>query len=89
MLEFKNDEPEWNYLKAFCLQNLKKEYNKVLECYSLALEYGFDEFWVRYNRGILLCELGYMDMAQRDLNKAKDLNPDHPDLEDALKLLEK
>jgi MoaA/NifB/PqqE/SkfB family radical SAM enzyme len=45
--------------------------------YALALEKGFDEFWVRYNRGCLYHSLEREDEALEDLCRAVDINPAH------------
>lgn len=71
------DHPEWNYLIAFCLHLLEKDLERALELYTKALEQGFDEFWVRYNRGLLQAKLGYIDPARDDLIRAVGLKPEH------------
>lgn len=70
-------DPEWNYLVAFCLHVQMRDLEKALRCYNLALKHGFDEFWVRYNRGALYAELGDVEQARSDLKRAVALNPDH------------
>lgn len=69
------NEPEWNYLLAFCLHQLGREWPRALKHYELALTYGFDEFWVRYNRGSLHSALGNCDAACADLERAVELQP--------------
>ena len=48
-----------------------------MECYNRALDYGFDDFWVRFHRGLLLYERGQWRLAQKDLRKAVRCNPEY------------
>jgi polysaccharide pyruvyl transferase CsaB len=68
---------EWHYLLAFCLQMQKKDLEDALRHYGLALEQGFSEFWVRFNRGSLYLESGNLPEAQADIERALELNPEH------------
>jgi tetratricopeptide (TPR) repeat protein len=68
---------EFNYLLGFCLHNQQKDYDKVLALYSIALEYGFDPFWVRYNRGVLYKQLNKWNEAHTDIRLAFQLDPTH------------
>jgi glycosyltransferase involved in cell wall biosynthesis len=68
---------EWNYLSAFLLHQLQVNTEEALHRYDLALEHGFDEFWVRYNRGSLHAKLGNLEQARADLKRALELKPDH------------
>ncbi len=68
---------EWNYLAAFSLHMQGRDMEKALRHYCLALDEGFDEFWVRYNRGVLFTSLGDLPQARADLERAVDLNPGH------------
>ncbi len=77
-------EPEWNYYKAFCLQHIRQDLNEAVKHYTKALEYGYKEFWVRYNRGALFKKLGHLEIAYIDLGQAVALDPTH---EDAYKIL--
>lgn len=77
LLAINGNEPEWNYLFAFCLHMQKKDLDKVLWYYNRALGLGFYEFWVRYNRGSLHMELGNLEEARADLERAVELNPEH------------
>lgn len=48
----------WNYYYALSLHMLKKDMQKALHYYNVALDNGFEEFWVKYNRGSLLYDFG-------------------------------
>lgn len=72
----KSSDPEWNYLIGFSLSALKR-YDEALKHYKFALENGFSEFWVKYNRGCLYSEMGNISAAISDLERALFLNPDH------------
>jgi tetratricopeptide (TPR) repeat protein len=65
--------PRWNYYYAFCLHRLKKYPNKALEYYNLALENGFDEYWVRYNRSSLLASINMLEEALIDIRQATQI----------------
>jgi tetratricopeptide (TPR) repeat protein len=78
---------ELNYLFGFCLHVLKRDLDKALSYYTIALENGFDEFWIKYNRGILLHNLGNKDAALADLECALKLRPDHKGPEIVLRQL--
>jgi hypothetical protein len=75
---------EGHYLFAFCLHNLKRDLDKALVHYNLALENNFDEFWVRYNRGFLQMDLGNTNEACADLKRVLELNPEYPGLKQKL-----
>ena len=45
---------EREYLLGYCVQALRQDTATALRHYAAALDLGFDEFWVRYNRGQLL-----------------------------------
>ncbi|HEX5359047.1 MAG TPA: sulfotransferase domain-containing protein, partial [Candidatus Nitrosotalea sp.] len=62
-----------HYLTAVCLHKLQLDYKIALEHYNKALENGFDESWVRYNRGRLYIKLGDLDIAISDLRRAVEL----------------
>ena len=69
------------------LHNLQTNLIEALNRYDLALEYGFDEFWVRYNRGSLHAQLGNIEEARTDLERATELNPEHKDASEILRQL--
>jgi tetratricopeptide (TPR) repeat protein len=69
----------FEYLLALCLHMQREDIGKALDYYNLALEHGFNEFWVRYNRGSLYMELGNFEQARLDLERAVELNPEHSD----------
>jgi len=64
-----------HYLFAFCLQNLNIDYCNALHHYNLALQLGFQKFWVLYGRGCLLYKLRDFKAAREDLETAITLNP--------------
>jgi len=66
-----------HYLLAYCLQLTRADVQGALEHYSVALENGFDEFWVRYNRGMLLREMGDFAAARADLARVLELQPEN------------
>lgn len=77
LLRTSPEHAEWNYLKAFCLHYLRKDMALALQHYTVALENGFDEFWVCFNRGSLLQVTGSFDAARVDLERAVALRPAH------------
>jgi glycosyltransferase involved in cell wall biosynthesis len=81
LLEQQNPEllktADWNYYSAYCLHNLGINLDEALSRYDLALEQGFDEFWVKYNRGSLYAKLGNNEQAKEDLMRAMQLKPEH------------
>ena len=77
LLSERPHQPEWNYLAGLSAHMARRDLERALNHYDLALEQGFDEFWARYNRGALLAELGDLERALADLERAAELNPDH------------
>jgi len=75
---FQEEQPSANifYKMAFACHMLKQN-SQALEYYQQALEGGFTEFWVRYNRGNLLLDLGRLEEARADLMRAHELDPTH------------
>ncbi len=78
-------DPLWNYHMAFCLHQCNNDLQTALKHYNLALENGFDEFWVKFNRGLLLLQMNERHQARIDLERAYSLHPDHPNLEQLVK----
>jgi tetratricopeptide (TPR) repeat protein len=76
--------PLWNYLYALSLHQLGKDSAKALIHYNTALEKGYDEFWIKYNRGLLLIEIGNNEAAIADLERAKRLRPEHQTIQETL-----
>jgi Flp pilus assembly protein TadD len=68
---------ELNYLFALCLHIQNKDLELAMKHYNLALQYGYDEFWVKYNRGSLYAQLGNTEEAKADLMRAVELKPEH------------
>ncbi len=81
-------DPAWNYLVAFLLHTQQRDLVTALHCYDLALQRGFSEFWIRYNRGALYIELGDRDRACQDLRRAIELDPRHEGTQKLLQRLE-
>lgn len=69
------EDAEMEYLLAFILQSKQEMLDKSLEYYDLALKHGFDEFWIRYNRGQLHATRGHRELAIVDLEIALKLHP--------------
>jgi tetratricopeptide (TPR) repeat protein len=67
---------EREYLLGYCMQALRQDKATALRHYAAALESGFDEFWVRYNRGQLLLSCGDYASGIADLERACFLRPD-------------
>jgi hypothetical protein len=74
---------EREYLLGYCMQALQQDKSTVLRHYAAALESGFDEFWVRYNRGQLLLSGGDYASGIADLERACFLRPDDCGAKDA------
>jgi FkbM family methyltransferase len=64
-----------NYLYALSLHLQNKDLRKALYHYKIALDNGFDEYWVRYNRSSLLADLGKFDAALADVERLQRLRP--------------
>ncbi|MDQ6862359.1 MAG: FkbM family methyltransferase [Thermoproteota archaeon] len=67
--------PRINYLYALSLQLQNKDPQKALRHYSIALNNGFDEYWVKYNRSALLADLGQVKAALTDAERLLRLKP--------------
>jgi tetratricopeptide (TPR) repeat protein len=65
------------YLTAYCLHMSNIDLTRALHNYNLALEEGFPEFWVFFNRGDLYMRLGDIEAARIDLDRAVALDPKH------------
>jgi len=74
-----------HYYLAFSLQMSDIQYDEAIDHYNLALKYGFDKFWVLYNRGSLYLEMNMIEDSKNDLKKAYELNPQHEDVKKLLK----
>jgi polysaccharide pyruvyl transferase WcaK-like protein len=68
---------EREYYLAFCLHRLERDPDAAVRHYGAALDAGFDEFWTRYHRAQLLWTIGWYGEAERDLQRACELRPDH------------
>lgn len=67
------------YKKAFSYHQLGNA-QMALKFYDMAMEKGFSEFWVRYNRGQLFLANGNYEMGKKDLAWAYKLDPVNEDL---------
>ena len=81
------EQGDWNYLSALCIHNLGTDLQEALRRYDLALEQGFDEFWIKYNRGSLYAKLGNTEKAKEDLMRAVELRPEHQGAQQVLQHL--
>jgi tetratricopeptide (TPR) repeat protein len=63
-----------HYLIALSLQSLERNLEQACRHYDRALALGFDEFWVRVNRGRLLYTLGDDLSGDQDVKIAGSLN---------------
>ena len=86
LISNKPHDAQWNYYKAFWMQCLGKDSQDAVKHYSIALDNGAEEFWVRYNRGRLFRHLRDTEKAYTDLQRAVLLYPTH---QSAHKLLDK
>lgn len=77
LLRQDTDNAHWNYYQAFCLQQIGKDPRQAIKHYSIALDRGFSEFYIRYNRGSLLSRIGELEEANKDILTALELKPDH------------
>jgi tetratricopeptide (TPR) repeat protein len=77
LLRQDTDNAHWNYYQAFCLQQIGKDPRQAIKHYSIALDRGFSEFYIRYNRGSLLSRIGELEEANKDILIALELRPDH------------
>jgi hypothetical protein len=74
---------EAHYSLAFSL-HLAGNLTAAIAEYNKALELGYVEFWVRYNRGNCYAALKKPALARQDLERATRLNPSHADARAAL-----
>ena len=79
---------EYCYYYAFCLHQSNLNTQTALFYYDRALKFGFDEFWVRYNRGHLYMRLGNNELAKYDLKKALELKPNYKIIDDLISKLD-
>lgn len=86
LLKIDPDNPKNNYLYAFCLHQKNENLGLALKFYNKALELGFSEFWIRYNRGQLLYKMNQIKESYHDLKQSLILDPKH---EDAKKIFDK
>jgi tetratricopeptide (TPR) repeat protein len=65
-----------HYCLAFSFHRCGESQDALLH-YDKALEAGFDEFWIRYNRGVIFAKLGAKTKAKAELSRASELDPAH------------
>ncbi|MBL8176717.1 MAG: tetratricopeptide repeat protein [Bryobacterales bacterium] len=70
---------EAHYSYAFSLTIAALDREKAILHFTKALEAGYPEFWVRYNRGSAYFALGKSAEARADLERACALDPKHAD----------
>jgi tetratricopeptide (TPR) repeat protein len=78
---------EAHYSYAFSLQCGRIDLPKAVDHYTAALENGYAEFWIRYNRGTVYLELKQYDRARKDLERARVLDPRHEGVQTVLSRL--
>jgi tetratricopeptide (TPR) repeat protein len=76
---------EARYSLGFSLHCSHRDPQKAIAEYSVAMDLGYSEFWVRYHRGTLYYELSELRKARRDLFKARGLNPAHEGINELLR----
>jgi len=79
VVEAHPDLAEAQYSYAFSLSVAGIDREKALTHYTKALELGYPEFWVRYNRGATYFAMGRNAEARADLERACALEPKHAD----------
>jgi tetratricopeptide (TPR) repeat protein len=79
----------FHYLLALSLHQLGNIGDKVLAHYDHALQYGFDEFWVRFHRARLLKETGKIAEARRDVERAIALKPENTEIRQLLRQIDR
>lgn len=77
---------EENYLYALAVQ--KEDADEAIQHYGIALQKGFSEFWVRYNRAAAFLSKGELRKAKEDIERARQLNPEHSGVKQYLDLLQ-
>ena len=78
-----------SYLQAFALQGqVLPQAAAAMAAYERALDLGFDPFWVYYNRAQLRLALGDLPEAKRDIDAARVLKPDEPNVATVAALIE-
>jgi Flp pilus assembly protein TadD len=65
------------YLLGFALTVLNDNADEAEQAYGRAMELGFNEFWIRYNRGSLYLNMSQHQAALADLELASQLDPSH------------
>jgi tetratricopeptide (TPR) repeat protein len=78
-----------NYLLAIVLRDEGVQRQRAVGLFNAALGLGFDEFWVRYNRGVLLRDMGDRERAAEDFSVAAGMRPDFKFAVDAARSLAK
>ncbi|MFN7934181.1 MAG: tetratricopeptide repeat protein [Bryobacteraceae bacterium] len=71
-------EAHYSYAFSLGISGLDKE--KAIQHYTKALDLGYAEFWVRYNRGATFLALNRYAEARADLERALALDPKHQDV---------
>lgn len=69
-----------SYCMAFSLHQVPGQLERAIHYYTRALELGFSEFWVRYNRGSAYDSLGRYEEALEDHTRALALQPSNETL---------
>ncbi len=80
------DSAEAQYCLAFS-DALSGDNQQAVEHYTKALQLGYAEFWVKYNRGAAYLGLGDKAKAREDLLRAQQLDPKSEGVKTYLKQL--
>jgi tetratricopeptide (TPR) repeat protein len=80
------DSSEGQYSLAFS-DALSGNNQQAVDHYTKALQLGYSEFWVKYNRGAAYLALGEKAKAREDLLRAQQLDPKNEDVRVYLKQL--
>ena len=75
-----------NYLMGYCLDRINRNLEESIGRYDMALQNGFDEFWIRYHQGFVSIDSGNFIESLRALQRATTLNPTHNDTKTMLRL---
>jgi len=86
-LSKKPNQAEAHFLLGLWKQDDAEVMDDVLAHFSTALANKYDEFEVRYRRGLYLQKIGDRNKALVDLQKASELKPDHEGVKKALEAL--
>jgi Domain of unknown function (DUF4915) len=79
---------DWQYHYAYCLLHLGGAHEEAIRHFHLALNYGFNEFWIRYNLVTAHLQAADLAEAEANLSRAWELKPEGMNLEPLREQLE-